>query len=317
MLSRIAESLFWIGRYVERSEHTARILQLAERQAVEDPTVGAPTVAANILALMGVPAPTYEPLLHEAGPEAAGDVVTRLLAYDRYAPTSIIFCWQQARDNARRAREVVPASVWEAINTTWQQMPEAPLTGLASHDFLDHARQRSALLYGLARGSMVRDEGWQFLQMGRSLEQADMTARLVTATTFEVGAVSWPAVLRGSEAQDAFLRTYRGWGAEAQALDFLVQDTLFPRSVMHGLDRALQALGAVAPSTGVGRPGQARYELGKLVTGLAYTPTEELARDLAETMAQVQRACQVVTAAIAQEFFATAVELAWTTEESG
>ncbi|WOP19765.1 alpha-E domain-containing protein [Raineyella sp. LH-20] len=318
MLSRIAESLFWIGRYVERAEDTARLLQVQLRLFVEEPAVPTHTACSNLLTLLGVPSATYEPLLVRTDPRAAHEALVGLLAYDRHQPSSIAYSWEQTRDNARRAREVIPSPVWEVVNTTWQALPRTTPRAIRSqHGYLDWARERSALFYGLARGSMVRDEGWQFLQLGRSLEQADMTARLVTATTFAHGAIPWSAALRGCDAHDAFLRTYRGWHASAQALEFLVQDAAFPRSVMHGLTRATEALtGITGRAHGVGLPGEARYELGRLTEELAYLPTEALVDDLAGRMAQVQRTCQRVTAAITHRFFAAATEVAWTTEET-
>lgn len=315
MLSRIAESLFWIGRYVERAEDTSRILQVQMRLFVEEPAVPSDTACTNLLTLMGVPAGSYDLAGDGRSPH---ETMVEVLAYDRRRPSSIASCWVQARDNARRAREVIPSTVWELINTTWQALPHAmPRAIRSQHSYLDWARERSALFYGLARGSMVRDEGWQFLQLGRSLEQADMTARLLTATTLADGAFPWPAVLRGCDAHDAFLRTYRGWRASAQAMEFLVQEGAFPRSVMHGLTRALDALAAVSEdSKGVGRPGDARYELGRTTQELAYLPTDHLLEQLAERMAEVQRTCQQATEAISRDFFAGAATRSWTTEEA-
>ncbi|QGF23510.1 alpha-E domain-containing protein [Raineyella fluvialis] len=318
MLSRIAQSLFWIGRHVERAEDTARLVQVQLRLFVEEPGVPTHTACSNLLTLLGVPAATYEPLLDEADPQLAHSALVGLLAYDRHQPSSIAYSWEQTRDNARRAREVIPSGVWEVVNTTWQALPRVTPRAIRSqHSYLDWARERSALFYGLARGSMVRDEGWQFLQLGRSLELADMTARLVTATTFAHGAVPWSAALRGCDAHDAFLRSYRGWRASTQAMEFLVQESNFPRSVMHGLTRASDALAAIdGQSSGVGLPGEARYELGRLTHELAYLPADELVDDLAGRMAEVQRTCQRVTTAISQAYFAAAAEQAWTTEET-
>ena len=318
MLSRIAESLFWIGRYLERAESTARIVQVQMRLFVEEPAVPSSTACTNILALMGVPSGSYDLYGDSDSPRTPHETMVDLLAYDRRRPSSIAYCWEQARDNARRAREVIPSTVWELVNTTWQALPRVlPHAIRSQHSYLDWARERSALFYGLARGSMMRDEGWQFLQLGRSLEQADMTARLVTATTFAQGAVPWQAVLRGCDAHDAFLRTYRGWRASTQATEFLVQEAAFPRSVMHGLTRALDALTAVTEDPrGVGRPGESRYELGRTTQELAYLPVDELLADLAGQMARVQRTCTEVTATISRDFFATAATQAWTTEEA-
>ena len=117
MLSRIAESMFWIGRYVERSEDTARLLQTHLRLLVEDTSSAAEVDACrHLLALMSVDDienPTHADLL-------------RVLGYDAREPTSIYSSWAAARDNARRAREVIPLDLWECINTTWHQLPREP-----------------------------------------------------------------------------------------------------------------------------------------------------------------------------------------------
>ena len=134
----------------------------------------------------------------------------RILGYDAAEPTSIYFAYAEARDNARRAREVIPLDLWECVNATWHQLADRRRSGRAgAHVFLNWARERSAMFAGIARGIMVRDDGWQFMSMGRSLEQVDMTSRLVASASLAHGSTQWPAVLRGCGGHDAFLRTYR------------------------------------------------------------------------------------------------------------
>ena len=144
MLSRIAESMFWIGRYVERAEDTARLLQTHLRLLVED-TSSEVDSCRNLLALMNadhVEDPTLADLL-------------KVLGYDAREPTSIYSAWAAARDNARRAREVIPLDLWESINATWHQLPREPFGVAGAHTFLNWARERSALFTGIARGIML------------------------------------------------------------------------------------------------------------------------------------------------------------------
>ena len=235
MLSRIAESMFWIGRYVERAEDTARLLQTHLRLLVED-TSSEVDACRNLLALMNadhIENPTLTDLL-------------KVLGYDSREPTSIYSSWAAARDNARRAREVIPLDLWESINTTWHQLPREPFGVAGAHTFLNWARERSALFTGIARGIMVRDDGWQFMSMGRSLEQVDMTSRMVASASLTTGSTQWPAVLRGCGGHDAFLRTYRGLHSDRGAAEFLIRDGRFPRSIMHGLVAAADSLRRVS-----------------------------------------------------------------------
>ena len=111
MLSRIAESLFWIGRYVERAEDTARLLDVQLQLLVEDPWIDEDTACRSLMAVMGsLPD-------DESGPVTRADVLTRL-AVDRQNPSSIAYALQAARENARRAREIVSTELWETLNTT-------------------------------------------------------------------------------------------------------------------------------------------------------------------------------------------------------
>ena len=302
MLSRIAESLFWIGRYAERAEATARLLQVHMRLLVEDPYVTEADSCRNVLSLMGI----------DGVEEPTGDDLLQILGYDEKQPSSIVSCWRAARSNARRAREVIPAELWECINTTWHQLPSGRFRPGRHDHFFTWARERSALFAGIARGTMVRDDGWQYLVLGRSLEQADMSSRLVASAALSSGPTPWPAVLRGCGAHDAFLRTYRGFHADREAAEFLILDRRFPRSIMHGLDVALGSLGVLSPNGTEGHPAtSALYELGKLRARLEYTPMTEQLDHLSEQMSEVQAACDAVTQIISSTFFAVKAPTSW------
>src|ERR671917_517353 len=266
MLSRIAESMFWIGRYVERAEDTARLLQV--------------------------------------------------LGYDSREPTSIYSSWAAARDNARRAREVIPLDLWESINTTWHQLPREPFGVTGAHTFLNWARERSALFTGIARGIMVRDDGWQFMSMGRSLEQVDMTSRMVASASLTTGSTQWPAVLRGCGGHDAFLRTYRGLYTDREAAQFLIMDARFPRSIMHGLVAAADSLRRITQNnTLAARQSEfAARALGQLRARLEYAEVDDLLDNLNTEMTEVQDVAARVTNAVTTNYFAAAEPAAWITE---
>ena len=304
ILSRIAESMFWIGRYVERAEDTARLLQTHLRLLVEDSSTEV-QASANLLALMsveGVEEPTHEDLL-------------RLLAYDRREPSSIFSCWAAARDNARRAREVIPLDLWECINTTWHQLPSGGFGVARANGFLNWARERSALFHGISRGTMVRDDGWQFLSLGRCLEQADMTSRLVASASLSGAGSQWPSVLRGCGGHDAFLRTYRGLHTDAEAAEFLILDARFPRSVMHGLNAAADCLAKIAAAgSGNGQGDAASRALGQLRARLEYADIDQLVGNLEQEMSVVQDVSAEVTSIITRLYFAAEDQTAWITE---
>lgn len=306
MLSRIAESLFWIGRYVERADDTARIVRTHLRIVVEESPSAEVATCRNLLALMSVDH-VEEPVVED---------LLRILGYDYREPTSIVAAWSAARDNARRAREVIPLDLWECINTTWQQLPSGPLRINTANTFLDWARERSALFTGIARGTMVRDDGWQFLLLGRSIEQADMTSRMVASASLSSGAAQWPSVLRGCGGHDAFLRTYRGLHSDRGAAQFLILDERFPRSIMHGLVAATNCLERVSSANpSASRQSSAALRtLGRVRARLEYAPLDELLEALDREMTTVQDACAAVTQTVSTAFFAAADPTAWITE---
>src|SRR5262249_32031758 len=174
MLSRIAESLFWIGRYVERADDTARILDAFLARVLEDPWSDEDAACRSLLAILGVSA-TGENRM------TAGDALERL-AFDADDPSAIAGAVEAARENARGARETISSEMWECLNVTWHTLPARRISAehLGPALFLGFVRERAAVLTGLAESTMSRDEGWRFLVLGRNLERVDMTARLLT-----------------------------------------------------------------------------------------------------------------------------------------
>src|SRR3954470_13598489 len=141
MLSRIAESLFWIGRYVERADDTARLLDAFLRRALEDPWTDEDSACRTLLSILGVDAATLPGDLDS-------DVAMRLLAFDESNPTSIAGALAQARDNARGARETLSSELWECLNVTWQRIGPQRIEAsrLGPYAFLQFVRERCAML---------------------------------------------------------------------------------------------------------------------------------------------------------------------------
>ena len=309
MLSRIAESLFWIGRYIERSDGTARILDVHLQLLLEDPWIDEDTACRSLLAVMG----------SEAASDAAltrGDVLARL-AVDRHDPASIAYSLGAARENARRAREIVSTELWECLNTTRARMPRK-VAGDKVHEFFAWVRERSALAVGIIESATSRDEVWQFFTLGRSIERADMTARLLaTRTLTEASGPSWTTILRSCGAYEAYLRTYRGVPSARNAAEFLLLDRLFPRSVMFAVSRAEACLREVEPSNGrvIATDGGVRI-LGQMRSELEFRPIGDILDDLPAQMDAVQAATSAASEAIRQRYFPTSAAPTWVGERS-
>ncbi|MCL2849917.1 MAG: alpha-E domain-containing protein [Micrococcales bacterium] len=307
MLSRIAESLFWIGRYVERADNTARLLDVHVQTLLEDPWVEEDLACRSLLSVMDRPAPV-PPTRADRG------YVLDVLAYDQVSASSIAGSLGAARDNARRARETISSELWEALNATWNALG-AQVEAADPHDFFGWVRERGAVVAGIVDSTISRDDTWQFLVLGRSMERADMTARLLTTRALAGPAgPSWTTFLRSCGAHEAFLRTYRGTASVEQAAGFLLVDRVFPRSIVYALGQAEQCLAGLEPVTDRATLDAARRHLGLTRTSLEYRPVSQILDDLPGEMEQVQRACAAASHAIARRYFRSGPPAQWVGE---
>ncbi|MCW2855001.1 MAG: hypothetical protein JWR52_616 [Marmoricola sp.] len=303
MLSRIAESLFWIGRYVERAEDTARILEVQLQLMVEDPSLDIPTTCDEVLAIMGAPV--------QAGEIVGTAELLQRLAYDPDSPASIHATLRATREVARRARETMSTSMWEAVNTTWRAIPSGRFESMQPSVAFSWVRDRAALINGTADATMPRDEGWQFLMLGRSIERADMTARLVSAASVSASS-AWSTSLRASGGYESFLRTYNGLETDRKAAEFLVLDRLFPRSVVFALSRAEQCLENLeSAGQRAGFQNEAQRLLGRTRAELEYRALADVLNDLPHEMERLQRTCALATDAVTRRYFAGSVATIW------
>ncbi|MCW2816681.1 MAG: hypothetical protein JWN84_4136 [Nocardioides sp.] len=304
MLSRIAESMFWIGRYVERAEDTARILDVQTSLLLEDATLDVDETCHGLLSIMGV----------EETPEVVDlDYVLRTLAYDLASPVSIAAAVAAARESARRARETLSVPMWEVINTSYRDIASGRFATRRPPHVFAWVRERAALINGTADATMTRDEGWQFLMLGRCIERADMTSRLVATASVTSGTTDqWTSTLRACGGYEAFLRTYRGLSTERAAAEFLLLDRLFPRSVVFSLDRAEMCLNALeATGQRAGIQNDAQRLIGRTRAELEYRSLSDVVADLPNEMERLQRTCALATEAVTKRFFAGAESLAW------
>ena len=330
MLSRIAESLFWVGRYIERAEDTARILDVQLHHILEEPDVEEDFACRALFAVMGRKPPEVadsESAESSAVPRSEGRsgpvdalAVARSLAFEPADPCSIVGSINAARDNARGAREVLSSEMWECLNTTYNALPArvSAASGGALHNFFQYVKERTTIVAGLADSTMTRDDGWRFLVLGRSLERVDMTTRLLsTHFGHPSNTPAWITALRSCSAHEAFLRTYRRAVEPELAVEFLLLDRLFPRSVHFALDAAETCLAELDPSTGrAGFDNEARRILGRGRYELEFTKASELLADLPQKLRSLQGACAQATAATAHRFFRQTTAVRWQLEGS-
>lgn len=303
MLSRIAESLFWIGRYLERAEDTCRVLEMHLQLLIDDPSVDQDDAAATLLAVMGA---------SSADGTEATDVL-RILCFDPASPASVAASLGGAREAARRARETVSSEMWEAINTTWNSVKGGRLQRMRPAAAFRLVRERCAVITGTADQTMSHDEGWLFLTLGRSIERVDMTARLISTAHVTGTQSAWNNVLRGCGAHHAFVRSYGGVTTDRDAAEFVLLDRLFPRSVVHNLRAAEVALNALdAAASTRGYEDEATRLLGTARAALEYRDPEKVLDELPQRMTDLQRTCNQVCEAVTMRYFSGSTAASWT-----
>jgi len=306
MLSRIAESLFWIGRYVERVDGTARLVDVVRLALLEGSLTSREETVRQVLGVVtGVDN-------HAHGLTYAA--LRDRLVFDPRDPSSITGAWQAARENARRAREVLSTDLWEGINTAWLRWGRlGQPDGTARH--LSWARERSILIGGIADSTMSHDEAWDFLVLGRHLERADMTARIITTGVLPAGGLSWQSVLSSCGGNQSFMRSSGGLWSDRAIAGFLVLNRAFPRSVMHSLMQAEGALARLDPDrASIGFSNEGRRLLGRIRPSLEYRQPANVITDLAPQMARVQQMVSAVSDVVGNRYFPEGPEQLWTEE---
>ena len=313
MLSRVAEALFWVGRYVERAEDTARLLDVHFHEVLEDPGVDEAHACAVLLSVMGVPAGT-------ADKHRDSRAVLELLGYAEGSSSSIVGALSAAWENARSAREALSADIWECLNSTHNSLQTrvAAARDFGPAPFFSYVRERAANVAGYVEASMSRDTSYDALVLGRSLERVDMTARMLAARIgSERASEGWTSTLRACSAHDAYLRTYQQGVDEPRVLEFLLVDRLFPRSVFYALrtgERALTRLDPASGRSGLDEP--AHRAIGRARTDLEFLSAAKLLEGLPDRLLGLQRAVSTISEEVTERLFAGSPPPQWGLKET-
>ena len=313
MLSRVADSVYWLNRYVERAENVARFIDVTENL----------TIGSGDSSLFGN---TWAPLVYITGDQEdfqarygvpSRESVLNFLLFDDKNPNSIISCVSKARENARTIREVISSVVWEQLNKFYLLVRSASQfanTVNLPQDFCEHVRLASHLFVGATDATTSHGEAWHFARVGRLLERADKTSRIVDVQYFlllpnadQVGSaldvVRWSALLKSASALEMYRRQH-GKIVPDRVADFLILDRHFPRSMHFSLIRASDSLHRITGSP----PGTFRnlseQRMGQLCSGLDYSAINDIIEQgLHQYIDRFQRQLNLVGDAIRDDFF--------------
>jgi len=317
MLSRVADSLYWMSRYLERAEHTARLLDVNLSLDLEQSPAAHERRWGRLLASLRVEAP------EEAGLDSGA--VARFLTFDMENPTSVLHCVSVARENARQVRERISSEMWEQINRFYLTVRNANFDSVwreQPHEFLRSIKEGVHFFQGLTDSTLGHEEGWQFIQVGRYLERAINTVALLSeyyaeGDTTDAGAeqtqiyLEWVGLLRSCTAFEAYCRVYTANLRADRIAEFLLLDPVFPHSARFSVDQVGIALDAISEVTGAQATARVNRLAGRLRATLRYGQIEEImAGDLLAFLADVERQCLEVHNAMYETYVAYPIERA-------
>lgn len=312
MLSRVADAIYWLNRYVERAENIARFVDV------------------NLNLMLDAPAnqpQQWDPLILTSGDvqlfqerygQATAENVIYFLAFDADSPNSILTCVRLARENARSIREIISSEMWEQVNAFYWMVNDAvkgdPMTRLSA--FFAEVKMASHLFAGVMDATMSHNEGWHFGQVGRLIERADKTARILDVKYYillpspgDVGStldeLQWMALLKSASAYEMYRKLGKHRITPHQVAEFLIFNQDFPRSIQFCLGGADQSLHQITGTpAGMWQRGSERI-LGRLRSELGYlTIGDVIAQGLHEFLDHLQSQINAFGEQMFHEFFA-------------
>lgn len=282
MLSRVADSLYWMSRYLERAENTVRQLDVTMSLLLDSSETSADTRWQRLLTALGNP----------EGIEWTGDAdaMTRSMVFDPANAASVTTCINAARENARQVREEISTEQWQRLNRLYHQMhsPHAQAQfGANMNDFLASVIDGIHLFKGVSDTTMIHGEGWQFIRLGRYLERAYASATLLEVyqeSLLDLGEqehsgyqyLELVGLLRCCTSFEAYCQVYTADLSPDKILEFLLLNRDFPHALRYSIDGVRQALDAIQSSGGRRPPEELMATAGRLHSMLRYTTINEI-----------------------------------------
>ncbi len=309
MLSRVADALFWMSRYIERADYVARLLEVSFHLELDLHGVAAGSHELQWLAVMNV---MQQPMPDDPQPTLSG-VVGQALTFDMSNPASIMTCVNRSRNNARSIRGSISSDMWRELNKLFWQLTDEDFrrqTHDSPHDLYQAVQAGSQMFQGLCDATMIHDEGWRFLQLGKYLERADKTLRILDTRFRQLKSrehpmepslenLHWASVLKCCQAYQAYQRLYISRVEPERVLEFLLFNPEFPYSVRFCLKEAAENLAAIGEADG----GSASRILGRTIMDLEYSEPREVYNNGLHTFLEtIGQRCGQATTAVQKQY---------------
>ncbi len=280
MLSRVAESLYWMSRYIERAECIARLISANHQILIDLDLKSSEIVRENWTPL--ITSLNIHGNFRKKGVPPSVEKITEYLIFDPENPSSLCNCLKGGRENARAVREQISSEMWEHINRTYLWLWSPSANQLFQNDlyaFLDQIKESSILFDGLSNNTMLHEEGWDFFRVGKFLERADFATRVLDDKFHLVGKtnplIQWGGVLRSCSAKQAYQQKYLAEVTPILVAKFLILSDTFPRSLLYSIqqiDHALRIISGVRIGT---FSNEAEKISGKALADLRFSIIED------------------------------------------
>ena len=325
MLSRVADNLYWMSRYLERAEHTTRMLDVNLNLMLDEGPASAERRWQRVLMALGKP----KGVRWDGNPYS----LTRMLTFDTTHTSSILGCIIGARENARNVREQISTEMWSRLNSLYLQVTrpemqsdmhaEALMAGNEQPlEFLQQVMEAVQQFQGVTDSTVSHGEGWQFIQVGRYIERATATALLLEAYFPDLWQpvdelheatqyLDWMGLLRSATAFEAYCKVYTADLTPEQILEFLLLDAEFPHALRFSIDSLQSALEGIQGESGKLRAGPLRRRAGRLQSSLSYSSVEEILEgDVLAYLAHVKTECRAIHETIYQLYVDYSIQAA-------
>ena len=328
MLSRHADAAFWSGRYVERAEATARMIDVHYHFGLESPMIGEALRWSSILAISG-----QEELYRKLYKHEDERSILHFFGFDERNSSSIFSCIRLARENGRSIRDQISSEMWKCLNQMYLEFREWDVDRVLAGSpfaFFEKVKESSQLFQGVANRTLMMGESRDFHDAGRFLERADQTARILDVkyhdllpkfaddashdsapqTADEAGSIGgpvdvhgWIAVLKSVGAYEAFRKTYHQGVTPARVTQFLLLNPKFPASVRHSIGRIDGCLRRISGNRDLAPSNDAEREVGRLYNELNYMRAEDIITGgLHEFLEDVQERCNEIGEAVYRSY---------------
>ena len=280
MLSRVADALFWMSRYLERADHLARAVDVTFHLDLDLHGVLANPVELEWNALLSLLRQPPPPVSEGEPPVVA---VQRWLLLDGANPGSVMACVNRSRNNARSIRGSISPPMWRELNKLHWRLSDPALQGRVAespHDFCQEAQMGVLLFHGVCEATLTHDEGWHFIQLGRHLERADKILRILDSkfsllegsdgADLPIRALQWGAVLKNCSAYEAYQRLYISRVEPERVVEFLLVNADFPHSVRFCLARIMHSLTEISGRLPERSDDEVVRTVGRLLNDLVY-----------------------------------------------